>query len=120
MREIRQWDVFWCKLPNIGGCVQHGRRLVAVISNDFQNKTSDAIMIIPLTTSFPKIKVTPEVFIRESLNGMTSLVKNTALCNQIMTIKKDDLLQNVGELSDDSRRLVHQGIFKSIRSANSI
>lgn len=85
MSEIMQGDVHWAELPveGMGKYVQRFRRPYLVVSNDFCNKSSPNVTVVPLTTSTGKRCLPTHVLV--SMYGKPNVIE----CEQPMTIGKE-------------------------------
>lgn len=70
-REVRRGDVYYARLPDNDGSVQAGMRPVIITQTNWLNRTSDCVIIVPLTSEIknpgwnchfilPKIKGLPK------------------------------------------------------------
>lgn len=76
---------------------QAGVRPAIVVSNSSSNKFSPVVIVVPLTTKSKRSVPTHYIF--ELWNqSFHKLVTNTALCEQVSTISKDQVIKRVGKL----------------------
>lgn len=74
---------------------QAGRRPVIVVSSDIGNYSSSVVMVCPITTKRKPLSCNAEI------NWSTYGGKSTVLCNQIITMRKDQLQRYLGKVSYD-------------------
>lgn len=96
MEEIKQFDAWTCDFSMGGGngVCEFGVRPCIIISNDINNRFSDRLNVIPLTTSAKKPMVTHCV-----ISGATKAT-SVAICENITTIYKSQLGEKCGELNE--------------------
>lgn len=96
--NIKRGNVFLASLdPTIGNEINKTRPVI-VISNDINNKFSNTVTVIPLTSN--TIKIYPfEVFIKR---GIANLPKDSkARADQIRTIDKSRIVKEIGTVPFD-------------------
>lgn len=91
--QIFQYDIIKCNLNGVGS-VQVGQRPCVVVSNNLCNEVSPTITVIPLTTQRKNILPT-------HCNIFSSPQHSIALGEQILTIDKIQILEKLGELTQD-------------------
>lgn len=105
--NVHQFDVWFADLTNKGeGSHLHkGRRPVVVISNEAANKHSPIISVVPLTSQVKKAKLPTHVL----LDGIGKCGESLAMCEQVRSIDKSDLVNQVGQVTDKTERqnLIH-------------
>ena len=79
----RRGDIYIAKLPNFPG--QHAVRPCVIVSNDSGNRSSDNVIVVPVTSRQKK-----------PIPTHANLAEGTALCEGITTIKKTNLLKWIG------------------------
>ena len=67
---VKRGDVFYANLVGYG-CVQGGLRPVVIISNDTNNKFSNIVQIVPLTSQLKKCDLPVHVYISEIKGVLT-------------------------------------------------
>jgi mRNA-degrading endonuclease toxin of MazEF toxin-antitoxin module len=87
-------SVWWAHLNGyFQSSVQKGTRPVVIVSSLAGSRTSDIVMVAPLTTKIKNLSIEADIdFIPE--NGRKSAVQ----CNQIQVIPKSCLTKNIGQL----------------------
>ena len=79
---------------------EYGYRPVVVVSSHAGNRTSDIVMVCPITTKIKELSC--NVKIGWSFDGRPSQI----LCNQIVTIPKSELHEHVGYITLEEQRKV--------------
>lgn len=93
---MKRNDIYIANLdPTIGSEISK-KRPVLIVSNDINNKYSDTVTILPITSKTKKIYPS-EVEIRKGLGNLKANLKIKA--NQIRTIDKRRLVQKIGSIS---------------------
>lgn len=95
-------SVWWAHLEGYSqSSVQRGSRPVVVVSSLAGSRTSDLVMVAPLTTKIKGLSIEADInFIPE--NGRKSAVQ----CNQIQVIPKNRLTENIGQLPPEDMEKV--------------
>ena len=89
---MKHYEIWMADLPFAKNThVQHGYRPVVIVSNDFANRCSPVVTVVPLTSQ-PKKPLPTHVLLHEQ--GL--LKSSIALCEQIMTVDKHRLKRCVG------------------------
>lgn len=92
---IKCMGIYYVDLGTPEGSVQGGVRPCLVISNNRNNKYSSNIVVIPFTS---KIKNSLPVHVNFS-NEVGLNRESTLLCEQIITIPKNKIKDNIGEIT---------------------
>ena len=114
MEEIKRGDIFYARLGDKGKYekkhvhIQGGQRPVLVVQNDVGNHFSPVIIIIPITTAHkPKTIPTHYTYYHTKSHG-------TILCEQIMTISRNNLINKIDKLTKSEMSNVDKKIKISI------
>lgn len=100
--EIKRGDILLVDLPYHPGSVQHGERPVIVIQNDKGNTFSGTLIVVPTTTAKKKFMPT-HVFVPKK-EGFHQ--DSTVLCEQILTIDKNIIIEKWGNVSFETMRKI--------------
>lgn len=92
MNDIKKYDVLFVDFGDTVGSVQRGVRPAIVVSNNIGNKHSTTIMVVPTTT---KKKHNLPTHFNVILDR-----ESTVLCENIMTISKEQVIRKHSTLSD--------------------
>lgn len=100
---MRRGEVWWINFdPPIGGEVKKERPSV-IISNDASNKYLNRLQVIPLTSNIERLYPS-EAYV--TVNGK----KQKAMADQIVTVSKLRLSNQVGKLSGSDIRKVGKAV----------
>lgn len=102
--DICRGDIFWCTPRNS----PNGKRMYVVVSNNLACKYSDTILMSPLTSKHKKDMPTHVKL--ENINGRDA----TILCENIVTINKEDIMDYVLTLNDYEMRKMNVAIYISV------
>ena len=101
MDALNQFDIWFARLPmNVGSHVQGGTRPVIIFSNTEANRNSPIVSVVPLTSKPRKHPFPTHVLL--FADGLTTTSR--ALCEQLTTIDKSQLIRRVGAVSSDRDR----------------
>ncbi len=107
---FRRGEIYFADLgENHVGSVQRGIRPVIILQNDIGNREGPTLIVIPLSTQLKKMWLPVHVRIPKML-GLDEV--SMALCEQITTIDKGQILSFVGTLGN--------GTFTSVMTASLI
>jgi mRNA interferase MazF len=98
MNNIFRGQIFWAELKNTVGSQQRGKRPVVIYSNNSNNKHSETVHVVPLTTSPSKKKLPTHVEIVGF--GLYEGEVNTSLAECTTQIDKRYLREYIGTLDD--------------------
>lgn len=92
-------DIWMANISERDGNIQGGHRPVLVISNDKNNKFSNVVNVVPMTTKMNKRNLPCHVEIWDYQKyGLTA--PSTIMVEQITTINKENLRYYMGEIND--------------------
>ena len=103
--DIKRGEVWFGSLPQVAGSIQYGARPLLVISNDYCNKYSSVITVIPLTSVNKKKNQPTHIFIKH-IDLKTSIV----MCEQIITIPKNMLNNKICDIDRKDMLRIERGI----------
>jgi len=100
MKEIYRGDIFYAHLGNEKEYekkhihIQGGTRPVLIIQNDVGNHFSPTIIVVPITTAHKPQRIpTHSTYHHKNSYG-------TVLCEQILTIPRDNLTNKIDKLTE--------------------
>jgi mRNA interferase MazF len=100
---MRRGEVWWVSFdPSLGGEIRK-RRPAVIVSNDAANKHLNRLQVVPLTTQIGHVYPSEAVV---TLNGR----QRKAMADQITTVSKQRLAQQVGSLTDKDMRSVEYAV----------
>lgn len=106
--EIRRGDIFYIeRFGTQAGCEQRSGRPGIVVSNDLNNKYSETVEVVYLTSA-PKKDLPTHVAIRSATRD------STALCEQVTTISVDRLTNFVARCTTQELEEVDKAIMISL------
>ena len=83
-----------------GGSLQYGRRPCVIVSNDKGNFFSPVLSVIPLTTKKMNKQYPTHVFVPKTTTNRM-LYDSTALCEQGLTVEKNQVMFRIGTLDKE-------------------
>lgn len=92
-------DIYYIEANNSTGCEMGGRRPGIIVSNDVGNIHSSVVEVVYLTTA-PKKPLPTHVLIH------SSRVPSTAICEQVSSVSKERIREQVGKLTDFEMRQI--------------
>lgn len=114
MKEIKRGNIFYARLVDEEQCekkhihIQGGVRPVLVVQNDVGNHFSPTVIIVPITTAHKANKMpTHYTYSHKKSHG-------TILCEQIMTISKSNLTNQIDKLTEFEMNSVDEKLKISI------
>jgi len=109
--EIYRGDVFFADLSPVVGSEQGGVRPVLVLQNDIGNKYSPTTIVAAVTSQIDKAKLPIHV----ELDASQGLDRDSViLLEQIRTIDKRRLREQVAHLDDDVMKRVDEALLISL------
>ncbi|MDM0587727.1 type II toxin-antitoxin system PemK/MazF family toxin [Clostridium perfringens] len=109
MKTILKGDIWYVNLPSNGDNIQSGVRPAIIVSNNIANKFSPVIQVVALTTKMAKAKIPTHVHLRVNENfGIKQ--DSIALCEQIISINKKNLVDKIGLLDEKNLRRIDEAM----------
>ncbi|MBS4893795.1 MAG: type II toxin-antitoxin system PemK/MazF family toxin [Veillonella parvula] len=109
MKTILKGDIWYVDLPSNGDNLQSGRRPAIIVSNNIANKFSPVIQVVALTTKMAKAKIPTHVHLR--VNESFGIKQDSiALCEQIISINKKNLVDKIGLLDEKNLRRIDEAM----------
>ena len=98
-------DIYYAKLSG-GEHIQHGIRPVVIAQNNIGNQYSPTVEVIPMSSNIMKARYMPtHVLIHPNdTNHLTRA--SIVLAEQVVTINKNMLVNYIGNLDEESIRLI--------------
>lgn len=106
-KTVVRGAIYFADLKDFGNSVQHGLRPVVVVSNDSANRYSTIISVVSMTTKMTKHNLPTHVHLSASESGMKDSI---CLCEQPLSISKNDLQQYVTTLSSSTMQRISNGL----------
>lgn len=110
MNEIKRGEIYYISNPDFKNKAPHeqaGVRPAVVVSNDIGNLHAPIVTVAPLTAKKKKFLPT---HVKTEATGRLS----TILCEQIITVSKDRLLNYAGFLSTDELEELNKAVSVSL------
>jgi mRNA interferase MazF len=109
---VKRGDIFYADLSPVVGSEQGGVRPVIIIQNDIGNKYSPTVIISAITSQINKAKLPTHVEISSEEYGLNK--DSVVLLEQIRTLDKRRLKEQIGHMSDNDMNKVDQALLISI------
>ena len=97
-RNLKKGDVVWVDFGSPRGSEPSGRRPALIVQNDIGNIYSPNTIVAAITRTFGEYPV--NVTVEPTESGLPSL--STVDCSSLLTITKERILSQVGNLPADS------------------
>lgn len=107
-------DIFIVDFGASENNVQSGYRPAIIVSNNKGNLNSPNVIVIPVTSKIKKMNMPTHIFLKKSQNGLKS--DSVALCENLLTVSKKQLIKKVGELSPSDMSNITIGIMLATTS----
>jgi mRNA interferase MazF len=100
---VKRGEIWWVDFnPSIGGEIQKTRPAV-IVSNNFANEASNRVQVVPLTSKIDKCYPC-EAYI------LVNDKQSKAMADQIMTVSKERLKRQVGNVLDSEMQLLERAL----------
>lgn len=111
---IKRGDVVWIYLPPAQfHFIQEGKRPAIVVQNDTGNTHSSTTIVVPITSVLKRRDLVTHVPINADFLPNASM----ALCEQIVTVNKDQIQRVIGHLPKAIMQTIDLGILRSVLTA---
>ena len=99
-QEPKFLEIWMADLGERSGSLQSGRRPVLIVSNDKNNRYSNVLNVIPMTTKMNKrnLPCHVEIYDYEKF-GLNA--PSTIMVEQLTVVDKKDLMFRIGKINDD-------------------
>lgn len=112
---VKRGDIFYADLSPVVGSEQGGMRPVLIVQNNVGNKYSPTVIVAAITTKIEKGKMPTHV----EIGADEGLEKNSVvLLEQIRTIDKQRLKDQVTRLDSETMRQVDEALAISVGLSN--
>lgn len=107
---MKCFDIWYVDLPELPTShVQAGYRPVIVVSNDWANRYSPCVTVIPVTSKLKRMDHPIKVFITDGDCGLR--MDSVADCEQITTVDKSRFTKRLGRIeSPEDRAALHRAM----------
>lgn len=99
-RVILQGDIYICNLKSNIGSEQDGNRPCLVIQINILNRTSNNVIVVPITSKVKK-KLPTHIELYKKDYDFLYYDTNTVLCENIRSISKERLGKYIGNISKE-------------------
>ena len=99
MGIVKRGDIFYADLSPVVGSEQGGMRPVLIVQNDTGNRHSPTVIAAAITSQTGKARLPTHIELDGKSFGLTK--DSVVLLEQIRTIDKRRLREQVGRLNDD-------------------
>ena len=89
-----------------------GFRPAIIVSNDLANSTGTICTVVPLTSNVTKVEQPTHVVISNANNQLKC--KSTTLCEQLITVNKDQVRFCLGRVEREELKKIDQALLVSM------
>ena len=111
-------DIYTVDFGQTNGSVQSGVRPAIIVSNNTGNAKSPNVIVIPLTSKIKKTNMPTHILIKSGESGLK--VDSMALCENLITVSKSQLIKKVGSVCYDDMSSITTGLFIATTSLSFI
>ena len=109
MYTYNRYEIWFAELSTLEDShVMRGKRPVVLVSNDAANEHSPVVTVVPLTSRLYTHPLPTHVL----LTGCGLSASSLALCEQVMSVDKNQLIKKIGYVSD---RYVRMQLMNALR-----
>ena len=106
--QVKRGDIFYADLSPVVGSEQGGTRPVLIVQNDTGNRHSPTVIAAAITSQTGKARLPTHINIA---GGSVGLSKDSViLLEQVRTIDKRRLREQMGRLDDEHMLMVNEAI----------
>ncbi|KRN31241.1 type II toxin-antitoxin system PemK/MazF family toxin [Weissella halotolerans] len=114
LRQIERGAIFFADLDPVRGSEQGGQRPVVIIQNDVGNQHAPTVIVVPITAQIAKPKLPTHVALPAALPHTGIQRASVILCEQIRTIDKRRLQDQLGVVPAQVLTAVDQALVVSL------
>ena len=105
-QQLIRGGIYIVNLPNSGGSIQSKQRPCVLVSNNMANFYSSVLHVCPISSQVSKAKLPTHIRMKNC-----GLVRESiALCEQLMLVNKDTILNKVGHCDEETIKMISRGI----------
>lgn len=111
-QQIQRGAIYYARLSPVIGSEQGGFRPVVIVQNDVGNLHSPTVIVAPITAQMQKHRLPTHVLIKQNVKGIKR--DSQILLEQIRTIDKQRLADQIGQLNQVTMKAVNQALQVSL------
>lgn len=111
-QQIQRGAIYYARLSPVIGSEQGGFRPVVIVQNDVVNLHSPTVIVAPITAQMQKHRLPTHVPIKQNVKGIKR--DSQILLEQIRTIDKQRLADQIGQLNQATMKAVNQALQVSL------
>lgn len=111
-QQIQRGAIYYTRLSPVIGSEQGGFRPVVIVQNDVGNLHSPTVIVAPITAQMQKHRLPTHVPIKQNVKGIKR--DSQILLEQIRTIDKQRLADQIGQLNQATMKAVNQALQVSL------
>lgn len=111
-QQIQRGAIYYAQLSPVIGSEQGGFRPVVIVQNDVGNLHSPTVIVAPITAQMQKHRLPTHVPIKQNVKGIKR--DSQILLEQIRTIDKQRLADQIGQLNQATMQAVNRALQVSL------
>ena len=111
-QQIQRVAIYYAQLSPVIGSEQGGFRPVVIVQNDVGNLHSPTVIVAPITAQMQKHRLPTHVPIKQNVKGIKR--DSQILLEQIRTIDKQRLADQIGQLNQTTMQAVNRALQVSL------
>ncbi len=111
-QQIQRGAIYYARLSPVIGSEQGGFRPVVIVQNDVGNLHSPTVIVAPITAQMQKHRLPTHVPIKQNVKGIKR--DSQILLEQIRTIDKQRLADQIGQLNQATMQAVNRALRVSL------